>query len=707
MTKKNETKKLANKIAAILSSMLIIIFTALIILSLFYTRKAILTATYNDLNSSSKAAGCQIQEFMNICQSTALSLRSQMEESFAKESKLSTAQKTNLTEQSEVYSTLKLNQVKKALEDYMIATAENAVNHNDSIIGIGIMFEPYQYTDKRESYALYFTSDGTKAQVSDVGKYADFSVNEYYQIAKGETNTVFTQPYTYREMWMITGATPIIIDGKQIGVINVDISMNEFNKLSLENENYPTMNIVVASGTGVIAFDSLEADNIGKNIAEVAFADQKDAQTALSQMSSSTPSQIQYKNSKGTRVTSFFYPLQAGSETWQTITTVSVKDIEEASAHTIIIQAVFCILSLAVLLFVTIKTLQKTLKPIREIVTAADSIAQGNLDISIQMHSQDEIGELAKAFDNTCHRLKDMITDISFVLESLADNNLNVETNAEYKGDFIKIRNSLGNIIQNLNAVMGRINTSSEQVSKGSQKISSSAQVLRESSMEQASAIEELSVTVNEVSKNVQQTAEGSQKARAETIDAKKEVQWCNQKMEQMIKAMAKISQQSDEISKIIKTVDDIAFQTNILALNAAVEAARAGEAGKGFAVVADEVRNLAGKSADAVKDTTSLIEGTIRAVDNGSEIVKETANAMLTIVKTIGNITDFMDEIASASKEEANSVIQIKQGMEQVSNVVQTNSATAEESASASIELSQQAYAFRKIVEQFQLKNE
>lgn len=700
---KTRKKTLAKKIAKLISVMLLIIFAALITLSMTFTRSAIIDATYRDLSVNSKANGVQVQEFMNVCQSTALSLRTLMEDAFAAEKALGASTETF---QSSIYPNLKLNSAKKDLESQLIATAKNAVRHNESIIGIGIMFEPYQYSNKRESYAFYNSAgDNGEIEATDVGEYSYYGSEDYYTIANDKTGTVFTPPYVYRDMSMISAAMPIIIDGKHVGVINIDVTMDEFKKLNLDNDTYPSMGIQVVSGTGAIAFDSKTPDNIGKNIGELAFGEEG-AQAASLIANSTEPFQATHTGDGGKPVCSFFYPLRAGSETWQTITTVSLAEINRDSLFTTMIQAAFCVVSLVILLVVIIRVLNKNLRPIDSIVAAAVSLAEGNLDINIDVDSNDEIGELAKTFTNTSASLRAMISDISRVLDCVAGNDLTAEPEVAYKGDFAAIRESLKNILHNLNRVMQNLNYSSQKVSGGSEQILSSAQALSQGATEQAASIQELSASIEDISTNIRENAGHAREAREESITSKEEIERCNIQMREMIKAMDEIRGKSSQIGNIIKTVEDIAFQTNILALNAAVEAARAGMAGKGFAVVADEVRNLAGKSAEAVKDTTGLIEETIHAVENGAQIAGNTAKSMAVIVEDNERVTQYMDHIAAASSQQAQSIEQITQGMEQISAVVQTTSATAEESAAASQELTGQAQVLKGLVDEFSLSD-
>lgn len=364
------------------------------------------------------------------------------------------------------------------------------------------------------------------------------------------------------------------------------------------------------------------------------------------------------------------------------------------------------ILSLLFALYIV----QSISRPVKELDTVADKIANGDLNQSITYRSKDELGYLAVNFNKTVERLRDYvkyIDEISDVLRQIANGNLMFQLTYDYAGEFSKIKQALEDISSSLNSTMGQINQAADQVAAGSDQVSSGAQALSQGATEQASSVEELAATINEISSQVKTNAANAQQGKEMAEAAGSKIEEGNLQMNEMTKAMADISEKSGQIGKIIKAIEDIAFQTNILALNAAVEAARAGEAGKGFAVVADEVRNLASKSAEASKSTAALIEGSIQAVERGTRLADETAYTLIEVVEHANNVVGVIEDIARASNEQASSIAQVTQGIEQISSVVQTNSATAEESAAASEELSGQAQVLKNLIGQFKLKQE
>lgn len=289
-------------------------------------------------------------------------------------------------------------------------------------------------------------------------------------------------------------------------------------------------------------------------------------------------------------------------------------------------------------------------KPINEMAAVAESLAAGELDVTITYSSKNEIGSLANSLKSATNTLKLYVYDISTNLGLMAQGDMTVDITQQYIGSFIPIKQALVKISESLNQTLTQINQASEQVSVGSEQVSDGAQTSAQGATEQASSIEELSASITEISTQVKDNATHAAEANKNASIANSELGASNQHMDEMIVAMTQINDSSSKIGKIIKTIEDIAFQTNILALNAAVEAARAGAAGKGFAVVADEVRNLASKSAEAAKNTTDLIENSMKQVENGTKIADETAKALLRVVEGAKVVSDTVEKISEAS---------------------------------------------------------
>lgn len=347
-------------------------------------------------------------------------------------------------------------------------------------------------------------------------------------------------------------------------------------------------------------------------------------------------------------------------------------------------------------------------RPIEQLELASIEMSKGNLKAvaSITYESEDELGQLAKSLRFTMTTLSAYVDEISAILLQLAKGDFTVPRSeiTDFLGDFSEIKTSFITILKSLNTTLGDINQAAAQVNLGAEQISTAAENLSQGATEQASSVEELAATINEISDQIRSNAENAQIASTKAINVGNEMTESNHKMQQMMVAMQEISESSGEIGKIIKAIEDIAFQTNILALNAAVEAARAGAAGKGFAVVADEVRNLASKSAEASQNTSSLIERSIQAVEKGTEMANDTAEALQSAVYGAQEVVEVIAKISAACLDQAKSAEMVEQNVTQISDVVQTNSAASEETAAASEELSGQSLMLTELVGQFHL---
>ena len=402
----------------------------------------------------------------------------------------------------------------------------------------------------------------------------------------------------------------------------------------------------------------------------------------------------------------YYSPIE-GTDGWSYGVVAPVKEMTSSLIYTVYGLSISSLVFLLIGLFVAYRVASGIANPVRDMSDRIQLLSEGDLtsDISV-IDRKDEIGTLNQSLINTVNFLREYITEISAVLGKISNGELNVEIEKEYIGDFVSIKDSMEKIAASLTDTMIEIKNSSDQVAIGSDQVSSGAQALSQGATEQASSIEQLSASIIEISDQVRSNAVNANNATSLVESVGKEIDRSNIHMQEMIRAISEISDKSAQIGRIIKTIDDIAFQTNILALNAAVEAARAGAAGKGFAVVADEVRNLAGKSAQAASETTELIESSISAVLNGTRIADETAESLSSVVTGASKITSLMQDISKASNEQANSIGQVTQGIEQISGVVQTNSATAEESAAASEELSAQAQLLNSLVSKFKMRH-
>lgn len=389
---------------------------------------------------------------------------------------------------------------------------------------------------------------------------------------------------------------------------------------------------------------------------------------------------------------------------WGMYVTVEQSEFMNGTYTSIIICAVITAISLIVACIVLAALASSISRPIILVAQAATEMANGNFDVEITHRSSDEIGSLADSMRQMVTTTRVIIDDTARGLQEISNGNFDISPKADYIGIFKGIEAPMRKIIVDLSETMVKIKQSAEQVSSGSEQVSGGAQALAQGATEQASSVEELSASINEVSEQVKRNAANASEVNAMAESSSVKLNSSSKQMDLMMSAMAEISDSSSKIGKIIKTIEDIAFQTNILALNAAVEAARAGAAGKGFAVVADEVRNLANKSSEAAKQTNVLIDGSLKSVENGVKIANETARSLTEVVSGSLAMGEMIIKISQASVEQANSISQINIGVEQISSVVQTNSATSEQSAAASEELNGQAGMMRELVGKFRV---
>jgi len=383
------------------------------------------------------------------------------------------------------------------------------------------------------------------------------------------------------------------------------------------------------------------------------------------------------------------------------------SEIFSKKARTItIISAVTIII---VTLIINLYIIFLIMKPIRLIDNVAEKVGAGNLNETINYKSKDELGVLSVNFNETVEKLRDYINyinEISDVLDNISKGNLLFSLKYDYTGEFKKVKVALEFLSDSLNNTLGQINQSAEQVTNGAEQVAGGAQTLSQGATEQAASVEELASTINEISEQTKTNAENAAEAGQKMQNLGNEIETSNEQMQQMIEAMGRISKSSDEIGRIIKTIEDIALQTNILSLNAAVEAARVGDAGKGFAVVADEVRNLAGKSAEAASNTSSLIETSLNAVRDGNRIANETAKSLEKVVQETQITMSNVEKISAASQSQSEAISQVSEGVDQISSVIQNTSATAQQSAATSQELSGQAQILRELIGRFKLKD-
>ena len=541
---------------------------------------------------------------------------------------------------------------------------------------------------------------------------------DYWKQIKQSGEPYIMDPYVYELMGkniiMISIIAPLWDDqGAFLGVSGVDVALDNMQEQLLVSTDYKSAHLVALAADGTILVDSADDTTVGKTASEVGYNTmEKDAQKLYEMPEGELRSNrtlIKGRTNFGTGKggVCVTVPLTVNNKTqWTLHMTVNSMEfygpiIEGAGKLT------FLVVLFGIILIKSMnRIIKRSLDPIQLITEGAAKLEAGDLNIHIDIQSEDELGRLSQAFNHISTIISNYVKDISEQLSQMADNNMDINITQDYIGDFIPIQISIEKISQSLNETLHEIVLSADEVSASSENVSSGAQTLSDGATEQASAINQLAASIEDLSQDVSENAKDAQTANNFVFEVNRHIGESNKEMEHLIHAMTEISHSSSEIEKIVKTIEDIAAQTNLLSLNASIEASRAGMAGKGFAVVANEIRELAAKSAQAVNQTANLIASSQRAVENGMGIADNTAKSLMTVVKGSEEILSSMEKISNASQNQKGVLEQITTNVDLISSVVQSNSCFAQNSAETSAELSDQSKRLHELVNRFHLKN-
>lgn len=580
------------------------------------------------------------------------------------------------------------------------------IGTNDETFGGGIWFEPYAFAPDTEYFSPYCMRENNVVTYVDnysLGEDVYYTQQDWYTKAMNiKDSAVWSEPYydDFAKISMVTSSAPFYDpSGKLMGIATTDIDLTELQKM-VASMNIRGGRAFLISSNGTYIADEDNRKLLEKNITE------EDASFAtLGKEIISKKNGSGFYEADGQKYLVWY--AQVPESGWISVISVSEKillaEITALGRNLLIGCIIFAFIG-SLLMYNFIQ--KKIVLPLRILADATQQIADGNLDVVLSNHSNNEIGAVSRTLEKTIVRLSnyaDYINEISDTLHFIAEGRLSITLHHDYTGEFTQIKEALLCISDSLSTAMGSIYDSSLRVSKGSEQVADNGQLLASGTEEQAGSIETLALTVSEINTSIESNAINAGKANEKIDSVEHEIAKSSSKMDEMILAMEKISDQSNQTVQIIKTIEEIASQTNMLSMNAAIEAARAGEAGRGFAVVADQVGELASKSAEAVKNTNALIALTLEAIENGVQIADDTASSLKYVVEGSNKVAQIVGEISHTCMEQTETVAKIKDEITQISSVVKNNSEIAEESAGASQELSAQSQLLQELVSKFQ----
>lgn len=514
--------------------------------------------------------------------------------------------------------------------------------------------------------------------------------------------TILTEPYidSSTGKMILSAASPVFDDatGEVLGAVGMDISLDHMTTIMREYKIGRNGYMLLLSENGTFLYHP-QNDLIQKNVKDIDIS-----QNVVNGVLSNNNEFLKYKTEGHTK---YGFLQHAGDTGYMVLSSLSMSEYYEILIAMIVTLILIFAVGITLIAITIKKSATKLTKPILELNHTAQQLAAGNLDVTLTITSEDEIGELGISFQKTVNRLKEYIAYIdetAQVLAQIADGKLHVDLKHDYAGEFQKIKTALLNISDSMNQVMLGINESSERVSVGAAELATASQVLAEGAEEQAASIEQLAATTNSVTQQVENSRKEAETSAKATAQAASMIEQNQEKMKSMMDAMNTIHQTSQQVVGIIQTIEDIASQTNLLSLNASIEAARAGDAGKGFAVVADEIGKLALESSKAANTTKELIEISMEEINRGNAIAVGAMDSLKESVNVVNHVNEMIQETSKNAVLQATSMEQLRIGIEEISHGIHDNSAASEETSATSEELASQAELLNKMVQKFEL---
>ena len=692
-------KQLTYKISVAIGILLVICLTVMIAISTTIAANFMNSSISGEFDGIAQQNGEMVQGVLDRASDAANILQNYITERYDDYAKTGY---TGETVKSEVYD-VQLQKMNREIEQFMISVANTSVTSSEGIAGVGVFFEPNAFDPAIKDYTIYVSeSDAKNGKVQSYGEYSSYGSQDYYKNAAKTQQSSFTSPYKEQGINMISASFPIVYQGKTQGVILVDINIDTFNGLRSTDDKYDTMYVDVLMGDSTLVYDSESDEYVGKKLSDLLPA--KEYAKIQKGIDTGSSFSVTTKKDNGSKVARYYSPIKAVNQTWWAASALNKTNLQSNTIILIVLMIVIALITLAIIIVISHRLVKKYIKPIDEVVAVADQLAMGDFSVSIEKNYNDEIGQLADKFGNMSERLSAIIKDLTRGLKEMASGNFNISPNVEHIGDFKDIEVALVKVIKDLSSTLSEINHVADTVASNASQLSDGAQAITEGATDQASSVQELQSTIANVSDQVDMNAHNANKANKMAEAVGHQIIESNNQVQQIVSAMEVITENSKQISSIINTIDEIASSTNLLALNASIEAARAGEAGKGFAVVADQVTVLAENSAKAAKESAVLISNSVSAVERGMVIANETAGKLEKVADNSKQITVDVNDIAETLKAQTDVIHQINEGVNQINDVVQTNSATSQECAAASQQMSSEAENLKNLIRELRV---